>query len=694
MTITFTLTYSSRWGENLYLVGNQQQTGCWNTDKAVLMNYVDADTWQVEVDVEPGLEYKYFVNENGHIRWEYGDNRVIVLDATEIRDGFRDNAFSCNLSETKLFQTVSSYKERHLAESSRWKIAGVAVPMFSLRSKNSFGIGDISDLKLLADWCGKCGLKVIQLLPINDTTAWRDWSDSYPYNAISAFAINPIYLDISKLGLEENLFFTQQRNDLNALKTVEFPEVLKLKWEYFKEAYRLHHNDIEKKTEYRDFIKQNKDWLDTYVAFCTLRDRFNTPDFSQWGKYAVYDKEKIHKLLKEYKMEVGIHYFLQYHLHLQMRDAVDYVHSKGIALKGDIAIGVSPHSAEAWAMPDLFDNSMSAGAPPDAFSDDGQVWGFPTYRWDIMANDNYNWWQKRLQNMAQYFDAYRIDHILGFFRIWEVPRNASSALLGHFKPALPFTVNEIEKYGFRFDEDKHVVTNNLETLFVEDPYHSKTYHPRISLQKTKLYESLDEDQKNAINHLYYDFFYHRHTIFWKDEAMRKLPALLNASAMAACGEDLGMIPDGVSEVMKRLGIFSLEVQRMPKNVGQELVNPQEVDYGCVYTTGTHDMPTLRGWLGNCDNIDNDHYNDYDCKITGIVSEALKANAALVILPLQDYLDTMKSLQSPDPNDDFINNPADAQNKWRYRIRCALEDIIDNEKLNSKLKKNVTESHRL
>ena len=304
--------------------------------------------------------------------------------------------------------------------------------------------------------------------------------------------------------------------------------------------------------------------------------------------------------------------------------------------------------------------------------------------------------------MAQYFDAYRIDHILGFFRIWEVPRNASSALLGHFKPALPLTVNEIEKYGFRFDEGKHVVANNLETLFVEDTCHSKTYHPRISLQKTKLYESLDEDQKNAINHLYYDFFYHRHTIFWKDEAMRKLPVLLNASAMAACGEDLGMIPDGVNEVMRQLSIFSLEVQRMPKKVGQELVNPQEVEYGCVYTTGTHDMPTLRGWMKNRDtDYDNDKDNDTDkdkdtdndLEITKIVSEALKANAALVILPLQDYLDTQKSLQSPDPADDFINDPADAQNKWQYRMHSCLEDLLDNESLNSSLRNMVAKTGR-
>ena len=684
MKTTFTLTYSSRWGENLYITGNQATTGYWDTSKSFPMHYVDADTWQAEMDVEPGLEYKYFVNENGDIRWEQGENRTLPTQCTAISDGFRFDTLSCKLGKTKLFQIVGSDSDRHLAESQRWKAAGVAVPLFSLRSKNGFGIGDISDLKTMADWCCKCGLKIIQLLPINDTTAWRDWRDSYPYNAISAFALNPIYLDINKLGVVCNLFTTQQRECLNASKTVDYPEVLSLKWECFKVAYRLNHKETEKRADYKDFINKNSDWLDTYAAFCLLRDRFNTPDFTQWGDYAVFDKVRIGKLLKENKLEAGIHYFLQYHLHRQMSEAVAYVHSKGIALKGDIAIGVSPNSAEAWSLPDLFDNNMSAGAPPDAFSDEGQTWGFPTYRWDVMANDNYNWWQKRLQSMAQYFDAYRIDHILGFFRIWEVPRNATSALLGHFRPALPLTINEIERYSFRFDKNKHVVKNTLETLFIEDPDRKGLYHPRISLQKSQLYESLDKEQKNAINRLYDDFFYRRHNVLWKDEALRKLPALLNATQMAACGEDLGMIPDGVSEVMRQLGIFSLEVQRMPKTMGRDLVKPKEVDYGCVYTTGTHDMPTLRGWIKN---------TGYDKPLHDIVSEALQSNAALVILPLQDYLDTDATLQSPDPADDFINDPADDHNKWRYRMRPYLEDLLDNENTNSTLKTIVTEANR-
>ncbi len=690
MKTTFSLTYSSRWGENLYLAGNQEQTGCWDVGKAVAMHYVDSDTWSVEIDVGPDLEYKYFVNDNGYIRWEFGPNRKASDKASEYHDGFRHDQFTCILSQSKLFKAISHCSERHNAESGRWKVAGLAVPLFSLRSAGSFGIGEISDLKPLADWCCECCFKIIQLLPVNDTTAWRNWGDSYPYNAISAFAINPIYLDITKLGLINSKTISAQRKKLNDMGTVDYPEVLRLKWQYFENAYSKNHEIIENTLEYINFIDQNKDWLDSYVAFCTLRDRYNTPDFSKWGEYAVYDKKKIKKFLSDNKSETGIHYFLQYHARSQMDEAIVYAHSKGIAIKGDIAIGVSPYSAEAWSLPYLFDSTMSAGAPPDAFSCDGQVWGFPTYRWDVMSKDNYSWWQKRLKNMSRHFDAYRIDHILGFFRIWEVPLCEKSGLMGHFRPALPLSEKEIEQYGFHFDKGKHVSKKSPETLFVVDPFIKNRYHPRIALQKTKIYEELDGGQKEAINRLYDDFFYHRHTCFWKDEALRKLPALLNSSSMTACGEDLGMIPDGVGEVMRQLGILSLEVQRMPKTLGKDTVEPEEAAYCSVYTTGTHDMPTLRGWLGNgCKGYE----SDSDQKISKIVSEALKSNAALVILPVQDFLDTDISMQSPDPADDFINDPSNAQNKWRYRMRFGLEELLNNKSLNSSLRKMIKEANR-
>ncbi len=224
----------------------------------------------------------------------------------------------------------------------------------------------------------------------------------------------------------------------------------------------------------------------------------------------------------------------------QLREVRDYAHSRGVVLKGDIPIGVSRTSVDAWVYPSLFNMDSSAGAPPDDFSVMGQLWGFPTYNWQKMSEDGYAWWRARFEKMAEYFDAYRIDHILGFFRIWEIPLDAVNALLGRFNPALPYTEQEIAGYGFRFDRSRHTadisVTDNV--LFVEDSRRSGVYHPRISAQSTSLYRELPEEQKRAYDNLYNDFFYRRHDAFWQHEAMMKLPPLIDSTQMLVCGEDL------------------------------------------------------------------------------------------------------------------------------------------------------------
>ena len=158
------------------------------------------------------------------------------------------------------------------------------------------------------------------------------------------------------------------------------------------------------------------------------------------------------------------------------------------------------------------DCKTKSGAPPDAFAADGQNWGLPTYNWEEMAKDGYAWWKARLRKMSEYFDAFRIDHILGFFRIWEIPMGVQSGLLGHFNPALPYSADELHSRGFNPDSQ----------LFVPDPHRDGWYHPRIASQNTEDYQRLNDSLKNAYNDLYNDFFYHRHNGFWKERAMRKL----------------------------------------------------------------------------------------------------------------------------------------------------------------------------
>ena len=647
MKTLFRLRYDSHWGEELFLNGNTSELGNWNTDKAVPMDYVGPGIWSASVETLRAtsnrqtnnanetlratslqtVEYKYFIRENGQIRWEDGPNRILPEGKDRVWDWF-------GMTE-------------------RQTMKGVAVPLFSLRTENDFGIGEYADLPKLGDRCLANGLKIIQILPINDTTLHYDWRDSYPYNAISAFALNPIYLNLQKLGIEVDVNFRVYRNRLNNLDYVEYPKVLKTKWRYFKKAFAKQWDALKETADFQQFLKENEEWLHDYAQFCAERDGNGNE----------------------------IHLFLQYHCDKQLREAVHALHDKGLLLKGDIPIGVNPEGVDVKAHPELFNLDVQVGAPPDDFAAEGQNWGFPSYNWERMAKDNYAWWRRRLQVMSRYFDAYRIDHILGFFRIWEIPKTARSGLLGHFNPSLPLSVEEIEKQGFKFSKRFHT-TRGVETLFIPDPIEKDKYIPRIELQRTYHYRHLKDEQRQALDRIYEEFYYHRHNEFWKQKALEKLPPLINATKMTACGEDLGMIPASVPEVMQRLGIMSLEVQRMPKVFGHAFVHTEDLPENCVYTTGTHDMPTLRGWLAEgrvrtrhfLDSLDIDERKITGKTIKKIMDLHEDSPAKWVIYPLQDLLDRDENNWSPNAKDDQINDPANAKNQWKWRMKMNLETL--------------------
>ena len=633
MASLFRLRYDSRWGEELFLTGNIPELGNWNPNKAVPMEYVGPGIWSASVETWRAAslqttEYKYFIRENDQIHWEDGPNRLLPEGKDRVWDWF-------GLTE-------------------RQTMRGVAVPLFSLRTEDDFGIGEYADLPKLGDWCVTNGLKIIQILPINDTTAHFDWHDSYPYNAISAFALNPIYLNLKQLGIKEDTAFKRARTILNKEESVNYPKVLKAKWKHFQTAFEQQWEALKDTTEFLQFVKENEDWLHDYAQYCVERDNNGTE----------------------------IHLFLQYHCDKQLREAVKALHDKDLLLKGDIPIGVNPSGVDVKSHPDLFNLDVQVGAPPDDFAYEGQNWGFPSYNWEAMAKDNYAWWQRRLQVMARYFDAYRIDHILGFFRIWEIPKSTRSGLLGHFNPSLPLSVEEIEKQGFKFSKRFHT-TRGVETLFIPDPIEKDKYIPRIELQRTYHYQHLKDDQKQALDRIYEDFYYHRHNEFWKQKALEKLPPLINATKMIACGEDLGMIPASVPEVMQQLGIMSLEVQRMPKVFGHQFVHTEDLPENCVYTTGTHDMPTLRGWLAEdrvrtrqfLDSLDLDDRKVTAKTIKKVIDKHLDSPSKWNIYPLQDLLDMDKKNWSPNPADDQINVPANARNQWKWRMKMNLEALL-------------------
>ncbi len=606
-----------------------------------------------------------------------------------------------NIFDTKFFKVVCKNKS-DIREG--WKGAGVAVPVFSLKSKCSFGIGDFSDIKLLAEWCSKVGLKMIQILPINDTRTDNSWDNSYPYKAISTKALHPICLNPYKIGLldDENdrNYFEQQRNILNNKDYVDYPEVMKIKDEYFVKIFSQIWDDTKNDPDYQSFFDKNKDWLIPYAVFCYLTSKYKTSDFSCWEEYSSYDNDNVTNLITRHPETVEIYYFLQYHLDKQLNEVVGFMHDRGIALKGDIPIGVGRFSVETWTNPELFNMDSQAGAPPDAFATEGQNWGFPTYNWIAMAKDGYKWWRERLTQMSQYFDAYRIDHILGFFRIWEIPIEYSQGTMGHFSPALPLNLgDDFSCVSFPLSE------NQIDDMFLRDKKEHNKFHPRINLHQTKSYAELTDSQKNEMNKLYDEYFYRRNEELWKSESLKKLPKIIESSDMLVCGEDLGMVPACVPEVMQKLNILSLEVQRMPKKYGDTFVNPAHNPYLSVDTTSTHDTSTLRGWWEENGELTNRFYREmlghnegapyfaepWVCK--EIVEQHLNSSSMLVILPIQDFIAMDGEFRWDETQREQINVPANPHHHWCYKMHQSLESLNERQGFNEMISVMVRNSGR-
>ncbi|MBE6345816.1 MAG: hypothetical protein E7067_01190 [Lentimicrobiaceae bacterium] len=619
-----------------------------------------------------------------------------------------------NVFDTKVFKVVSKGKDDI---SYGWKGAGVAVPVFSLKSSSNFGIGEFLDLKLLADWCNKVGLKMIQILPINDTRTDGSWDNSYPYKAISTKALHPIYLNLDKMGQlddkSDREYFRQQKEILNAKDYVDYPEVMKVKEAYFKKIFHQTWNDIKEKEDYKVFFNENKDWLVPYASFCNQRDYKSTRQQVE-SQSSMSTSESVSMSVSTSEFS----YFLQYHLDKQLKETIDYLHEKGIALKGDIPIGIGRDSVDALANPELFNLDCQAGAPPDAFATEGQNWGFPTYNWEAMAKDDYRWWRERLTHMSRYFDAYRIDHILGFFRIWEIPIEYSQGTMGHFSPALPLEIGNGKRvretgtgngYGYGERDTSLLlsdsVTQRLGDLFLKDKHDSNKFHPRINMHLTQTYNELDETQKETLNKIYDDYFYHRNEALWKAEALKKLPKIIEASDMLVCGEDLGMVPACVPEVMQQLNILSLEVQRMPKKFGATFVNPKENPYLSVDTTSTHDTSTLRGWWEENGELTNRFYREmlghhegapyfaepWVCK--EIIKQHMESSSMWVIIPIQDYIAMDGDFRWDQTQREQINIPANPHHHWCYKMYQSIEELIERNYLNDMISDIIKESGR-
>ena len=735
-------------GQSLAIVGSHPALGDWNVARYLRMEYLGQYDWMLSVNVDAvllPLEYKYVVIDdatNALVAWEEGDNRttdgLLPPDVSAVPDG----------------TVLVAYGENLRIKEKTWRVAGVVVPVFSLRSDSSYGVGDFGDLRRLVDWAALTGMKVIQILPVNDTTVSHSWSDSYPYNIVSAFALHPHYLDLEAFGSLKNkskmTAYHRQRRELNAIGYSDYEAVDRVKSAFINDLFEERGKQTLESKEFKAWFEANKDWLEPYAL---ISGQTNSRQASHVSSASPASSART--------------YFAQFFLHLQLKEAADYARSKGIVLKGDIPIGVNFNSVETQTHPKLFNLDSQTGAPPDAFSQNGQNWGFPTYNW--REKSIIPWWQQRLKWMSQYFDAFRIDHVLGFFRIWEVPADAIFGILGHFSPALPLTVSEIEYFGLPFrkdfmtrpfindrvierlfgihaqfvkenfliprsyglydlkseyntqrkvcdyfegrgDENSLWIRDGLYrlicgVLFLEDPRQPNMYHPRIGVYNDPVFDALTNEEKDAYMRLYNNFFYQRHNFFWGGEASRRLTDVFGNTRMLCCAEDLGMLPDCVAPVLDSLRILTLEIQSMPKQNGFEFTHLDGNPYRSVATFSTHDMPPLRLWWEESPERTQRYYVTMLQKqgrapdhlpahlAEEIIARHLYCPSMLCMLSLQDWLAMDGELRSKNPREERINVPSDPYNRWKYRMHITIDDLLKADKYNNKLHTMIQRSKR-
>jgi len=676
--------------ERLAILGDCGILGNWEAKRAVDMTEHASNEWVISLDGDnlPKIfEFKFVgLDEAVDVTplWEEGANRTIELPVLKSGDVI-------------VYELPQAYFPIY-----PWKGAGTVIPIFSLRSEGSFGVGDFGDLKLMVDWCAKTKQRVLQVLPINDTNMTYTWQDSYPYNSISIYALHPQYTDFRQLpALKDEALkakFEALRQELNALPQIDYERMNNAKLEYLRALYEQEGKTILKSEAFKKFFDQNEAWLVPYAAFCHYRDLYGTATFQEWPDHHELpekEREAMTKPATKIYKEVAFWYFVQFNLDQQMRAAHAHARKQRVILKGDIPIGISRDGVEAWVEPKYFNLNGQAGAPPDDFSADGQNWGFPTYNWDAMLEDGCSWWVRRFRKMAEYFDAYRIDHVLGFFRIWEIPVPEKSGLMGQFSPALGMSREEIESYGCPFNEG----------LFLVDHKRNDRWHPRIAVQFQEAYNQLNDGEKYCFNRLYNDYFYRRNNQFWYQEAMKKLPKLTQATRMLVCAEDLGMVPECVPWVMNELRILSLEIQSMPKDPTTRFGKLSHNPYRSVDTISTHDMATLRQWWDEDEERSQSYFNTTLRRggpaprplpgwlAKDIVSRHLTSPSMLCLISFQDWMSINEQLRLPDENAERINIPANPRHYWRYRMHLSIEQLLAADELNEDISTLIIQSGR-
>jgi len=452
-------------------------------------------SWELDLEAPTQLlpaQYKYVVvnltngeivdRESGAPRWL--GRPVGILQ----QEGIRNSKYVVSVRDEA---TTDRWP---VEKADRFRGTGVSLPLFSLRSRSGMGTGEFEDIKLLVDFCDKVGLNSVQLLPLTDTTAHAHatWEDSSPYSSVSVHALHPLYLRLQSLPdlpldvLREIQDTVKSMNEgsnqtvvdescgSTLLEPLDYEKVMTAKLRLLRMAYEASGKRVVESEEFADFVLDQGYWLKPYALYCVLRDMYGVSDPSQWGEMGRLSFAQMDALSSPGGNKYNAcryWYWVQYHLHKQFLDASRYAAKKGVALIGDLPIGVSRNGVDIWSRPELFRLDKRMGAPPDAFTELGQNWNFPAYDWEKMMRDGFSWWRARLRSMNMYFHSVRLDHILGFFRFWDLPAHAVTGLGGHYFPSHPITKEELDSKGL-WDRQRltqpYVRSHLLERRFGKD----------------------------------------------------------------------------------------------------------------------------------------------------------------------------------------------------------------------------------
>ena len=565
--------------------------------------------------------------------------------------------------------------------------SGVAVPLFSLYSKQSIGIGEYLDLIPFGRWAAFCDFNIIQLLPVNDTGA-----ESSPYSARSAFALNPVFINVQSVeGSSEYEDEIQQgKVDFQKYGKIDYYNISTWKRMILRKIFDNRYDDLKKDKILLNWIDSNA-WAKPYCVYCTLKAQNDERSWKDWKNYRDPTPKDIEALWKKFAKDNLFQAWMQFEAEKQFSAAVTEVSKMGVRIKGDIPILINEDSADVWADRKYFSLDDRAGAPPDMFSYSGQNWGFPTYRWDVIEKDNFEWWRRRLAQASKFYHAYRIDHVLGFFRIWSIPQSETTGILGYFNPCVPLTYDKLASVGFMretleylrrpnygIDQLREFLGDNTDRLapicFTQLEGHPDRLilKPEFSSEKAILAMSESQEVKDKLLKVYWNrvfvpsgdentfypywYWYNAPVLYtlpdyeqeklrnlikenenaqnglWEANATKLLSVLSQETDMLVCAEDLGAVPPCVPAVLNKLNILSLRIERWARNWNapySPYYDMDEYPRMSVCATSCHDTSTLRGLWQEKD-FDRDLYWSH-AHLSGKAPEEVTPSVARQIL---------------------------------------------------------------